>query len=181
MWDGGIIGLAHHSIQLLLTQMVFLYHTYFILLSTAWSYLQMMNNFSSPKLRWCLMGALRWSSQGLSQGTSSWLEFDYFSAQASLTLACGNTSSSCYHPQPWELCHWLCCTHRQLLPTPMWPDHMGIICHHNLLTVICIAFCLLYLAWKESMCCTVKGAPGFKFLTSRGGGPWALKKIYYSH
>ena len=40
-----------HSTQLLLTQTVVLYRTYFIFLSTAWSYLQMTNNFSSPKLR----------------------------------------------------------------------------------------------------------------------------------
>ena len=43
--------LIHHSAQLLVTQTVFLYDTYFILLSTAWLYLQMTNNFSSPKLR----------------------------------------------------------------------------------------------------------------------------------
>ena len=43
--------LIHHSAQLLVTQTVFLYHTYLIFLSTAWLYLQMMNNFSSPKLR----------------------------------------------------------------------------------------------------------------------------------
>ena len=82
--------LIHHSTQLLVTQTVscIILTLFFYLLpgcTYKWWIISVLPNWDD--IWWGL-----WGDQAKLKGTSSWSEFDYFSAQASLTLACSNTN-----------------------------------------------------------------------------------------